>query len=256
VFIITLKLKNSMDFISKNNITWLSYFNNFQALAGVSTKTGGFSTGNYEGLNVGLNTADDKTIIQKNRELLFTTVAPQMEVIHINQTHSNIIHNTQDSSFKIFSDGDGLITTERNKLLCITLADCGSVVFHDEDFTVVCAIHCGWKGTQTGIIQAAINELLKHTELDKIHAYVGPMIRCSNYEVGKEFLGYFGSEHFKESNGKLFLDLNNVILTTLMRANIGSVIDCGIDTYLSPETFYSHRLNNTTGRMCAFIGLK
>jgi len=82
------------------------------------------------------------------------------------------------------------------------------------------------------------------------------MIRCSNYEVGKEFLGYFGSEHFKESNGKLFLDLNNVILTTLMRANIGSVIDCGIDTYLSPETFYSHRLNNTTGRMCAFIGLK
>ena len=245
-----------MDYKTRNGIKWISFLDNPQVTIGASTRIGGYSKTSYEGLNVGINTADNPTIIEKNRSLLFSSVAPSMQVFHLNQTHSNILHNVDNESFTMFCDGDGLLTTEKNKLLCITIADCGSVLFHDEDNTIACAIHCGWKGTQKGIIQSALDQLSQWTDLDKIHAYIGPMIRCSNYEVGKEFLSYFDSEYFKENNGKLFFDLNQVIISKLLRANLASVNDCGFDTFSSPETFYSHRYNNTTGRMCAFIGLK
>jgi polyphenol oxidase len=245
-----------MDFVTENNIKWLSMLNSAEIIAGFSTRVGGYSKGSYEGLNIGLNTDDDASIIAKNKALLFKTIAPSMVDFYLNQTHSNIVHDVDNDSFKVFCNGDGLLTTQKNILLCITIADCGSILFHDDKNSIACAIHCGWKGTQLGIIQNALNMLSEYTDLENIHAYVGPMIRCSSYEVGKEFLTYFGSEYFKESNGKLFFDLNQVIISKLLRANLASVTDCGFDTYSEPELFYSHRRNQESGRMCAFIGLK
>jgi len=245
-----------MEYILQNGIKWFSFIDNPRLVAGISTRIGGYSIGNYNGLNVGINTADAVSTIKQNRYLLFSTVSPSMQVIHLNQVHSNIIHDVEDSDFDVFCNGDGLITTQKNKLLCITIADCGSVLFHDKQNTMICAIHCGWKGTQLGIIQSALDKISQHTNLKNVHAYIGSMIRCSSYEVGKEFLNYFDSEYFKDYNGKLFFDLNQVIVSTLLRANLASVTDCGFDTFSMPETFYSHRYNKTTGRMCAFIGLK
>src|ERR1035437_626499 len=189
-----------MNFTTGKELKWLSYIDNEQIIAGISTRQGGFSQDGYESLNLGINTADSVENISKNRSRFFTTVAPTMDVIHLNQTHSSLVLNADDNSFKLFSDGDGLITTTKNKLLSITLADCGSVLFHDDTFSVICAIHCGWKGTKLGIINTALEMLSTYTNLENIHAYIGPMIRCSNYEVGKEFLEHFSSEYFKESN--------------------------------------------------------
>ena len=245
-----------MNFTTGKELKWLSYIDNEQIIAGISTRQGGFSQDGYESLNLGINTADSVENISKNRSRFFTTVAPTMDVIHLNQTHSSLVLNADDNSFKLFSDGDGLITTTKNKLLSITLADCGSVLFHDDTFSVICAIHCGWKGTKLGIINTALEMLSTYTNLENIHAYIGPMIRCSNYEVGKEFLEHFSSEYFKESNGKLYLDLNQVIISKLFRANLASITDCGFDTFSEPDLFFSHRRNALRGRICAFIGLK
>jgi YfiH family protein len=245
-----------MDFTTKKEQKWLSFIDNEQIIAGISTRQGGFSQDGFESLNLGINTTDRLETISRNRSRFFSTVAPSMEVIHLNQTHSSIVLNTDDDSFKLLSDGDGLITTTKNKLLTITLADCGSVLFHDDTYSVIGAVHCGWKGTKLGIINSALDMLSRYTDLENIHAYIGPMIRCSSYEVGKEFLEHFSSEYFKESNGKLYLDLNQVIISKLFRANLASITDCGFDTFTEPDLFFSHRRNPQSGRMCAFIGLK
>ena len=239
-----------------NNVIWISLLDTNQIIAGYSTRKGGYSSGSYSEMNLGINTADDKTIINKNRELFFSTISPSMSVCHLNQTHSNRIFDVDNDGFTVFSDGDGLITTQKNKLLCVTIADCGSVLFHDDEFSIACAIHCGWRGVKDGIIQNALNMLSEWTDLQNISAYVGPMIRCSSYEVGKEFLQYFGSEYFKESDDKLYFDLNAVIITQLIRANLASITDCGYDTFSNEDLFFSHRRNNKAGRMCAFIGLR
>jgi len=157
-----------MDFVIKNDIKWLSILENTELTAGFSTRIGGYSKGSYGGLNIGLNTNDDASKIAKNRELLFKTIAPSMVDFYLNQTHSNLVHNIDLDSFKIFCNGDGLVTTQKNKLLCITIADCGSILFHDDKNSIVCAIHCGWKGTQLGIIQNALDQLSKYTDLENI----------------------------------------------------------------------------------------
>ena len=170
-----------MNIIDKNGLKYVSFVDNAFAIAGVSTRVGGFSTGAYDSLNVGINTKDTRENIEKNRDLLYSSIAPEMQVIHLNQTHSNLIHDADTNTFKVFCDGDGLITTQTKKLLCVTIADCGSVLFHDDQFSIACAIHCGWRGTHAGIIQEALRLLEEWTPLSNIHAYVGPMIRQASY---------------------------------------------------------------------------
>ena len=65
-----------MEYILQNGIKWFSFIDNRKLMAGVSTRIGGYSVGNYSGLNVGINTADSASTIKKNRDLLFSTVSP------------------------------------------------------------------------------------------------------------------------------------------------------------------------------------
>lgn len=245
-----------MELAQNKGIECLTFIDNAYVLAGVSTRSGGVSTGEYGGLNVGVNTDDDPGKVALNRELLFSTIAPGMEVCYLNQIHSSVVYDADAPSFRSFSDGDGLISTEPGKLLCVTIADCGSVLFHDDQFSIACAIHCGWRGARDGIIGEALRLLGEWTDLSNIHAYVGPMIRQPSYEVGGEFKTMFGSEFFGNKNGVLTFDLNAFIINQLTKANIGSIWDSGYDTYLSPELFFSHRRHPRAGRMCAYIGLK
>jgi YfiH family protein len=245
-----------MNFLQKKNITYLSYIDNASILAGVSTRIGGYSTGEYSTMNLGINTQDDPLLVRKNREHFFSSIAPSFEIIHLNQTHSATVHDADTPTFQSFSDGDGLITTETGKLLCVSIADCGSVIFHDDLFTIACAIHCGWRGTKSGIIQEALRLLSQWTDLSNIHAYIGPMIRQSSYEVGQEFSSMFGSEYFSDQAGRRMFDLNALIINTLTRAGLSSISDCGYDTYQEPSLFFSHRRSPHAGRMCAFVGLK
>jgi len=245
-----------MQRVKNSTIEWLPFLQHNQAIIGSSTRIGGKSTGKFQSLNLGLNTQDNVKTIEQNRTLFFNTIAPKMHIVYLNQTHSSCILDADAPNFKNFSAADGIFTTQKNKLLCITIADCGSVLFCDEAFTVVCAIHCGWRGVKDGIIQNALKILSEKVDLSTVSAYLGPMIRCAHYEVGKEFLGYFSSEYFSEKNGKLYFDLNNLIINSLLRGGIGSVQDCGYDTFATPELFFSYRRDANTGRMCTFIGLK
>lgn len=245
-----------MQQFTNNGMSWFSYIENDSITAGFSTLKGGFSCGTYSGLNIGLNTADDNTIISKNRHLLFGTIAPEMDVLYLNQTHSNSVFDADDLSFFNFCDGDGLFSRSKNKLLCITIADCGSVLFFDPDYSIIGAVHCGWKGTLNGVIENIIEEISKQTCISNLTACIGPMIRQENYSVGHEFTTYFDAKYFKEFSGALKFDLNAVIHDKLRLGGISNIIDCGFDTYSNPDLFYSHRRNSLSGRMCAFIGLK
>jgi len=244
-----------MDFITKNGVTWFSFSQNSRLLAGFSTRIGGFSKGEYASMNLGINTNDDKEIIDRNRNLFFNTVALGFKVNYLNQIHTADILNVDSPDFRMFCEGDGLFTTSRNALLSVTIADCGSVLFHDENFSFACAIHCGWKGVQQGIISKAVELISQYADLSNVSAYIGPMIRCPHYEVGREFLNYFDPGYFVDKDGKLYFDLNMYIINKLTRSGISSIVDCGFDTYFSPEYFFSHRRNNAAGRIVAFIGI-
>lgn len=245
-----------MHYKNTNGLEWLCFNDDDRFLAGVSTRKGGFSTGEYGAMNLGINTKDDAQLVARNRELFFNTLAGGFKVAYLNQTHSADILSVDDENFASFADGDGLYTCKPNVLLSITIADCGSVLLVDEELRFCGAVHCGWRGTQAGIVLQLCNIAKQHSDAKNLKAYMGPMIQPQNYEVGEEFVSYFGSSYFHFSAGKRYFDLSKAVEDQLHDAGICSIENPKLDTFSDAEYYFSHRRNQQAGRMCAFIGLK
>jgi len=244
-----------MELTDKNGISYLSYIDNQKISAGFSSRIGGVCKGKISGLDLGLFTESAEKDIIQNRRLFFEAVAPEMQIANLKQTHSTDIWTVEDVN-SIPAEGDGLITKNKNILLCVAAADCGSVIFHDNDYSVAAAIHCGWKGTRDGIVEKMLEKLSAYTDLKNISAYIGPMIHKSSYEVGTEFQDYFDSKYLTPKQDKFLLDLPLCIKDKLQEGGTGSVMLADFDTFSRTDLFYSYRKEGTTGRMLAFIGIK
>ncbi len=231
------------------------WLDNDKCIAGFSTRKGGVSSGVYESMNTGLHSKDDAENVKQNRRLFFDAVAPNFQVANLKQIHSADVVRV-DSSFCNDTEADGFYTTEKGVVLSVSIADCGSVLFHDEAFSLVAGLHCGWKGTRDGIIQNMVKILSEFSDPRSLTAYIGPMIQQENYQVGKEFLDYFPKQYFISRNGSYYFDLNCCVETILRDCNVGTIFNSKLDTYSNVDLFYSYRRDGQTGRMCSYIGLK
>lgn len=236
-------------------IPYYEFIHNDSCIAGFSTRKGGKSKSEFAGLNLGLNTEDNPENVENNRRSFFQQVAPYHKVMHLTQTHSGTVLQVEHD-FKNGSEADAFYTTNKHILLTITTADCGAILLHDADYRVAAAIHCGWHGAKQEIIERTIAEISHIAPTENFIAYIAPMILVDNYEVGTEFLHYFDSQYLLKKEGKLYFDLNKKIVHSLQYAGIKTIHNSHIDTYTQSELFYSYRKNNTTGRLCSFIGLQ
>lgn len=225
-----------------------------QCIAGFSTRKGGVSSGVYNSMNTGLHSEDNRDHITENRSRFFNAVAPGFKIKNLHQIHSTTIVEVNDT-FVNDTKADGFFTTKRKVLLTISIADCGSVLFHDSKFSIVAGLHCGWRGTRDGIIQNMVEKLSTYTPKSDLTAYIGPMIAKENYEVGKEFINYFPKEYLSLQNDTLHLDLNAAVVASLQRSGIRNIFNANMDTYSNPDLFFSYRRDGKTGRMCSYIGL-
>lgn len=225
-------------------------------VAGFSTRQGGMSTGEHEGLNLGLNTTDNLAMVASNRRNFFETVANGFQPVYLTQIHSNIILNADADNFLNNSEADGIFSTMPNKLLCVSAADCGNVVFYSNEGDIVLALHAGWKGARDGILENACKILSNYCALKSVIAILGPCIHSSKYEVGKEFYNFFDAKFLQKKNDMLYLNLPLFISDTLKKNGIETILDYCEDTFSNPKNFYSYRRDGQTGRMIAYIGRK
>jgi len=244
-----------MELIKKSGIEYFSFIENEKVIAGITTRNAGFSEGVFNSLNLGINTKDSTVNVCKNRDLAFKTIAPEMNIIGLKQIHSNIIHfvNSYDN---LIPEGDGIISKSKNLLLCISLADCGSVIFYDNEYSIIANIHCGWRGAKEGIIEKTCKFLFDFQKAESFNAIICPMIQSENYCVGNVFENYFPENFFYKQNGNLHFKLNEYIESELRRQGIRNISNTKTDTFANKHRFYSFRRDGETGRMCSFIGLK
>lgn len=194
----------------------------------------------------------------------------------VDQVHSAevVILNEEDydtSSIK----ADALITSIPNILIGVKTADCVPILLYDHCNKIVGAIHAGWKGAVSGIIENTLDALLKcisQRKSNDIYAIIGPSIRKENYEVGYEFYESVINKSNELFDSKLFFtksihrdkflfDLpgycKSKLLNLLAKDN---VYDLEIDTYSNPEEFFSYRHLkdnfNKSKTQLSVIGLK
>lgn len=219
---------------------------------GFFTRSGGLSSGIYQGLNCGIGSNDDFATVLKNRQLAVDSlqIKDSHEISTLYQIHSpNVVVITKPEPKNILK-GDAMVTNQKSLPLGILTADCTPVLFADPQNNVIGAAHAGWKGALFGVLENTITNMEElGAKRDNIVAAIGPTIRQQSYEVGDDFYNEFikqnnsYSKFFVKSKneGHHMFNLPGFVRFRLEKAGISSVSDAQLDTYTNDAEFFSYR---------------
>lgn len=149
---------------------------------------------------------------RRQRRFLDALGAGRFPLAALRQTHSSIIYSVSrhsgrgpllyqlagnpmppagDSS-RIHS-GDALMTGREGILLAVRVADCVPILMADRERRAVAAVHAGWRGALSRIIEKTAGEMCRTfgSRPESLVAAIGPSIRQCCYEVGPEVLDAF-----------------------------------------------------------------
>ena len=247
------------EFVENSKIKYLSYVDNDKILAGVTTRIGGVSTGAHSSLNMGTNTKDSISNVFTNRNRFLESFQGEYNLFTLKQTHSDIIVDL-DTTKSSDLEGDGFITTQKNMMIAVTVADCGNIIVTNDDFSVAGVFHAGWKGLENRIVSKGIKLIKEKIETQNssknLIAFVGPMITGKNYEVGNEFFDKFDKKFIKTVNNQHFLHTEDVLYDSLRKDGVIDIRKSNLDTFADKENFFSYRRDGETGRIMSFVVLK
>jgi YfiH family protein len=144
--------------------------------------------------------------------------------------------------------GDAIFTVEKNKLMTVQTADCVPILLYASDIQAVAAVHAGWRGAASGIIQATVARFIADgAAAASIVAAIGPCIQQRSYEVGELFYlnlienAAGNKQFFLRHGGAIFFDLPNYCSSQMRSIGLTQIDDLGLDTYSNPENFFSFR---------------
>lgn len=230
-------------------------------VAGFSTRAGGVSPAPYTSLNLGLSTKDKKEHVIANRRRLFEAVGFSVEDLAITgQVHGTDLIEVDAPG--LYSGYDAIVTRKPGIMLCLSAADCASVLMADAENQIIGACHAGWRGTVGRIVIKTVDALLERgATLTALKVYVSPCISKERFEVGEEVASQFDPRFVHQLTGKPrpHVDLKQAILVQLTKAGVP---DDAIEispycTHAARDQFFSYRAEKgITGRHMGFIGMK
>lgn len=194
-------------------------------------------TGRVPGLDVKMDrTVALERLAKHHTEIQKKIGAGGRRFITAEQIHGAGVAAVHAGDIAPVPDADALITDDPAVCLGIYVADCGPIWLVDPERHAIGCIHSGRKGTQLGIVSAAIGAMVENYGCVRsdIVAQLGPCIRPPNYEV----------------------DFAADIIRQCREAGLASVHDCGRCTAADSERYYSYRREKgQTGRMLALLAL-
>ena len=168
---------------------------------------------------------------------------------------------------------DGLITNEKNLLLCTVEADCVPVYFYDPVKEVIAMVHSGWKGTVQKISEVTIKKMRDTfgCKPENLKVAIGPHICKNCYEVGQDVFEEFTQSFDKTDMKKIFtrkndekylLNLQEAVKLTVLKNGVleKNFFTINICTYHSKIESYSlcsyRRTKSPTQRMLTAIMMR
>jgi YfiH family protein len=170
--------------------------------------------------------------------------------LSVHQTHSpDVVVATGPWQGASRPRADAIVTRTEGLAISVTAADCGPILLADPNARVIGAVHAGWKGALTGVVESTVDAMEKlGAERSGMVAAIGPLIRQHSYEVGGEFVERFIEADAENAmffipaarEGHAMFDLAGFIRMRLENAGVLMIDDIRVDTY-SDERFYSYR---------------
>ena len=243
-----------------------------EVVAFTTTRGGGCSTGNYASFNINRYCGDTDDHISHNRKLL-------CDVLGIDDKHLIMPHQVHKTEIAVIDHAfldmdsakrqlrlegvDALMTNIPGLCIGVSTADCIPILLYDADHHAGCAVHAGWRGTASRIVEKAVETMktLHGSEPKLLKAQIGPGISLDSFEVGDEVYEEFRQAGFNMPDISLRMDKWHIDLpecNRLQLLDVGvpdkSITMSNICTFNHPDRYFSaRRLGINSGRLFTAI---
>jgi polyphenol oxidase len=223
---------------------------------GFFTRRGGVSQGIYASLNCGPGSGDDAGAVQENRTRVVAHLGAG-DLLTAHQVHGTtalIVDGPWPSGER--PKADALVTATRGLALGVLTADCAPILLAEPRARVVAAVHAGWRGALSGIIESCLDAMEGlGARRPLIRAAVGPCIGREAYEVGPEFEAEFRA---RDAASAVFFvrdsaetrprfDLSGYAGDRLRRAGIAEAQTLEPCNFALQDEFFSYRRSRVRG---------
>lgn len=224
--------------------------------AGITTRKGGVSSGNFASFNLANHVGDDKDNVRKNRKQLGKLLQLPAEPYWLQQVHGNrILKQNEDDPCR---EADGCYTNQPAQVCVVMTADCLPILLCDKKGEEIAAIHVGWRGFSRNIVHQALNNFKAPPE--ELLAWMGPCISPKHYEIDEVVrdaclqIAPAATAVFTASRpGHWFADIKQLASLQLSSEGIQQINMTDHCTYRDDSLFYSYRRDGNCGRMATMI---
>ena len=167
------------------------------------------------------------------------------------QVHGRtVVDADQDPASLLKVEADGITSVREGDAVAIRVADCVPILLAATDSGKVAAVHAGWRGVESKILEVAVDRLASKS----IIAAVGPSIGPCCFEVGADVATRIGDSFVVRREGdKAFVDLRAAVRAQLEPRGI-AVEDVPGCTRCEPDRFHSYRRDgDASGRLVGVI---
>ncbi len=224
---------------------------------GFTSNKGGCSVGDYASLNLGGQVGDDPAAVESNRGLVAGTLGVQRDhLLFMSQSHGCEV---------AFVDGpwqaeppavDALVTTSKDLVLAVLVADCTPVLLVDRVAGVAGAVHAGRPGMMNGVVGRAVDAM---TDLGarSISAVVGPSVCGRCYEVPEQLRAQAAIVSPVAATvswqGTPAIDVAAAVVEQLQARSVQVrwISGCSRES----EALFSYRRRHRTGRFAGYVRL-
>ncbi|EAP98635.1 hypothetical protein JNB_00665 [Janibacter sp. HTCC2649] len=218
-------------------------------------RSGGVSSGEYAGLNLGGHVGDASDAVRENRFRVAGEVGvPTDRLVFMDQCHGAdvaVITEKPDGPLVV----DGVVTAEPGLALAVLVADCTPVLLSDARAGVVGAVHAGRPGMTKGVVPQAISAM-RDLGATQISAAVGPSVCGRCYEVPlemrEEAAAVSPESRAVTWTGTPAIDVAAGVVAQLRGVGVDDITwvpGCARED----ESLFSYRRDGTTGRFAGVI---
>jgi polyphenol oxidase len=200
--------------------------------------------------------ANNPDYMKESRDLESLLSLPE-QPIWIKQKHTAIaIEAALKNKEQI---ADATYTSQCNRICIVLTADCLPILICNQQGTHVAAIHAGWRGLASGIIEATVQALQQPAQ--ELLVWLGPAIGPQKFEVGRDVYDAFTHQSTESATaftayteGKWLADLYALARIRLKWQGISQIYGGHFCTYTQEDLFFSYRRDKgITGRMASLI---
>lgn len=231
-----------------------------QVKALTTCRDGGVSVGAYSSFNLARHVDDDASAVTRNRVELVAELALPADPIWLDQVHGVDVLELDQSNKQTIHQADASLSRTQGQVCAVLTADCLPVLLCKQDGSAVAAVHAGWRGLLSGVIEKTIAAL---GDTEQILAWLGPAIGPGRFEVGAEVKEAFVKKNtvmqqaFRQTDETHHLaDLYAIARMTLIQCGVKRIYGGEYCTYNDADKFYSYRREPVTGRMASLIWLQ